>query len=89
MKNIAIFHLIPVIVIFTAIKIIVYCIDEFCLGVFPCLQEYGNISYSIQDSSSTSISSGTISSKHSGSKKSMIDEQPRIVVPVISIETPD
>lgn len=62
---------------------------QFLLGVCPCLQEYGNISYSLQDSNSSSSSSSTISAKHSSSKKSIIDEQPKIVVPVISIETPD
>ncbi|CAI9731785.1 Hypothetical predicted protein [Octopus vulgaris] len=64
---------------------------QFLLGVFPLLQEYGNISYSLQsDEADSDESSSGISKLDSlGSKPNIIEEQPRIVVPIISIETPD
>ncbi|XP_076451865.1 transmembrane protein 185A-like [Babylonia areolata] len=65
---------------------------QFLLGVCPCLQEYGNISYSLQHNDSDSAASTPECEKVKGInklKKEAIDEQPRTVVPVLSIEMPD
>ncbi|XP_046362075.1 transmembrane protein 185A-like [Haliotis cracherodii] len=65
---------------------------QFVLGVCPFLQEYGNISYSIQNNETESEESSVDTSeklKTSTSKKDLVDEQPRAVVPVLSIEMPD
>ncbi|KAL5013874.1 hypothetical protein ScPMuIL_008144 [Solemya velum] len=60
---------------------------QFLLGVCPCLQEYGNISYSVHNNETKDSTPDTATHKF-GSKKT-IEDQPRVVVPVISIETPD
>lgn len=65
---------------------------QFLLGVCPCLQEYGNISYSIQHNDTESGNSTPECEKVkdiSRLKREPIDEQPKAVVPVLSIETPD
>jgi hypothetical protein len=65
---------------------------QFLLGVCPCLQEYGNISYSLQhdDTDSRASTPEVEKVKHfSKHKKEAIEEQPKAVVPVLSIETPD
>ncbi|KAK3592588.1 hypothetical protein CHS0354_001756 [Potamilus streckersoni] len=62
---------------------------QFLLGVFPLLQEYGNISYSLQSNERDSDSQLSQSKKTLEDKLSIVVEQPKIIVPVISIETPD
>ena len=66
---------------------------QFVLGVCPFLQEYGNISYSVQNNdveSPEETSSDSIGKvKKFPSSKGPIDTQPKAVVPVLSIETPD
>lgn len=65
---------------------------QFLLGVCPCLQEYGNISYSLQHNDTESGASTPECEKVKGIsrlKREVIDEQPKAVVPVLSIETPD
>lgn len=64
---------------------------QFLLGTCPCLQEYGNISYSLQYNDSESGSSTPVceKAKEFKSRKEPIDEQPKAVVPILSIETPD
>lgn len=73
---------------------------HFLLGKCPILQEYGNISYSLHsedaeqgsntDSDVTDSSSQTShkSVKYSA-KKSVITEQVKVMMPIVSIETPD
>lgn len=64
---------------------------QFLLGVCPFLQEYGNISYSLHnddtDPEETAVETGKIDMYPS--KKHRSSDQPKAVVPVISIETPD
>ena len=60
---------------------------QFILGMCPCLQEYGNISYSVQSNSDIPTDSVTV--KTIPSKRTMLEEQPKVVMPIISIETPD
>lgn len=61
---------------------------QFLLGVCPFLQEYGNISYSLhknrqnQEESTTQTTTDT-------AKKYKLPDVSKVVVPVISIETPD
>ena len=64
---------------------------QYLLGICPFLQEYGNISYTIHKDNSFSEDSRPISNKSEKLpyKKKIHDEQPKPVVPVISIETPD
>jgi len=73
---------------------------DFCLFILslcPCLQEYGNISYSIH-----SDDSSTPRDQEAGSEESEVDItevkikskhkdclEPRVILPVLSIETPD
>ncbi|XP_064608288.1 transmembrane protein 185B-like [Liolophura sinensis] len=64
---------------------------QFLLNACPLLQEYGNIAYSIHNNSDLeSRAQREVSKSESGhSRKELIEEQPKMVVPVISIETPD
>ena len=64
---------------------------QYLLGICPFLQEYGNISYTIHKDNSFSEDSRPTSNKSEKlpHKKKIHDEQPKPVVPVISIETPD
>ncbi|KAK7093484.1 transmembrane protein 185A-like [Littorina saxatilis] len=65
---------------------------QFLLGVCPCLQEYGNISYSLQHNDTESGANTPEREKVKGLsklKKEAVEEQPKVVVPVLSIETPD
>lgn len=66
-----------------------FCI--FLLGVCPFLQEYGNISYSIHtsDTDQEEVNAQTRKLDKLGSKRDLFEEQPKVVVPIISIETPD
>lgn len=60
----------------------------FLLGVCPCLQEYGNISYTVQSNNNSGSTRNRDSNKQSP-RKHVIDDQPKVVMPIISIETPD
>lgn len=73
---------------------------EFCpwiLGVFPILQEYGNITYKAQrrsgDPDDSSITERTNKSKcsttHTKRRGQLVDDLPRTVVPIMSIDLPD
>ncbi|KAJ8320589.1 hypothetical protein KUTeg_002176 [Tegillarca granosa] len=66
-----------------------FCI--FLLGVCPFLQEYGNISYSIHtsDTDQEEVNAQTRKLDKLGSKHDLFEELPKVVVPIISIETPD
>lgn len=70
---------------------------DFCpwlLGICPLLQEYGNISYKVQDSvqepqdQSMDGDRKTRGGPHSR-KTGGLDDFPRTVVPILSIEMPD
>ncbi|XP_041378408.1 transmembrane protein 185A-like [Gigantopelta aegis] len=67
---------------------------QFVLGVCPFLQEYGNISYSVQNNDveseeTPSSNNSVVKVKKFPASKGPIDTQPKAVVPVLSIETPD
>lgn len=63
---------------------------QFLLGICPCLQEYGNISYSTPSSTETVISdAGSDSTKREKTKKKPLDDQHKVVMPIISIDMPD
>ncbi|KAL3862044.1 hypothetical protein ACJMK2_008041 [Sinanodonta woodiana] len=62
---------------------------QFLLAVCPLLQEYGNISYSLQSNERDSDSQLSQSKKKLEDKQNIVVEQPKVIVPVISIETPD
>lgn len=69
---------------------------DFCswlLGICPLLQEYGNISYKLPQETSVVESSRSSSRQEKGScvhiKVKNIDESPKPVVPIISIDVPD
>ena len=61
---------------------------EFLLGICPCLQEYGNVSYKFPGSI-------FVQEDHDGSPEDMhrrpvvSDYQTKPVVPIVSIEMPD
>ena len=57
---------------------------QFLLGVCPFLQEYGNISYSLHKNRQNQEPTNTESAK-----KYKLPDISKVVVPVISIETPD
>jgi len=62
----------------------------FLLGICPCLQEYGNISYSAQSSSETVTSdTSTVPTGREKSKKKPIDDSHKIVMPIVQIDMPD
>lgn len=74
---------------------------EFCpwvLGVFPILQEYGNITYKVQgnnhdtdeaDRSSEAVQKTRCCSSHLKKHGHLTDETTRTVVPILSIDLPD
>lgn len=64
---------------------------QFLLGVCPFLQEYGNISYTIHNNYSENSHQQNSAPKAEKlpKKKSLHDEQPKPVLPVISIDMPD
>lgn len=63
---------------------------QFLLGVCPCLQEYGNISYSAQSSSDTMTSdTSSVSTNRDKPKQKHIEDQHKIVMPIVSIDMPD
>lgn len=69
---------------------------QFLLGVCPLLQEYGNISYSLHsnepednDPPVQAVGCGKSQSCHSKKKCSSTQAELRVVVPALSIETPD
>ncbi|KAL4221162.1 hypothetical protein ACF0H5_019421 [Mactra antiquata] len=62
----------------------------FILGVCPCLQEYGNISYTAQKcEGQENEESGQVTPKRTIHKKNPLEDSFKVVVPVVSIETPD
>lgn len=63
---------------------------QFLLGFCPCLQEYGNIAYSIQSSHDpASINTGHVPSKRDSSNKIPVEDQPKNSVQIVSIDMPD
>ncbi|XP_063409275.1 transmembrane protein 185A-like [Mytilus trossulus] len=65
---------------------------QFLLGICPLLQEYGNISYTIHKDNNFTVESRPPPPDKADKlphKKYIHDEQPKPIVPVISIETPD
>ena len=69
---------------------------DFCpwlLGVCPLLQEYGNVSYKVQESSQEPREQSMDSARKPRSPYSKngggLEDMPRTVVPILSIEMPD
>lgn len=62
---------------------------QFLLGLSPCLQEYGNISYSKQRSQDPGTDTEHVTPKREPVKKKPIDSSEKNVVPIVSIEMPD
>jgi hypothetical protein len=72
---------------------------QFLLGVCPFLQEYGNISYSLHSDDTEEEDTAApprVADDNTrrvkdklGSKKMLVEDQSKVVIPVISIEMPD
>lgn len=63
---------------------------EFLLGICPCLQEYGNVSYKFPGSIFVQERDHQESSLEDMHRKPVVsDYQSKLVVPIVSIEMPD
>ncbi|XP_052759667.1 transmembrane protein 185B-like [Mya arenaria] len=64
---------------------------QFLLRLCPCLQEYGNISYTSPQSSSDSVNTPEDSATPTKQKlkKVPIEDQQKVVMPIVSIDMPD